>query len=179
MPSQKLSLKELVLAKIYLNQFGEIFAKAPVLLVVSSSIRLSPDVSGLANIIPFVLEGFYVMDDVGPVSLFRSCSPPAAGSLGPIIPLALESFLGLGSLGPGLYPGPSASFPVDDLGLDIPPGKRSFVIVGSLTAGNCVAFLVCPGWSNSTPAAGSGVLDPAVGGLRYTDCIAQWLGCSG
>lgn len=170
-PSPALSFEKLIVARIHLNQFGKISARAFFLLVIFSFIKLSPDVSGLANIIPLLLETSHDTDDTKSFSYFISYCPFIADGLELIIPMALRFALSLGILEPGFCPGSSTYPIIDGLGVNILLGKEFSVIIGSLAPENSVALLVCFGSKDNIHAIRFYVPNYAINCLGHIICV--------
>lgn len=113
--SRKLSFKKLVVAKVYLNQFGKIFAKAFFLLVISLFLISLLIMNGLRyyNIIFFMLETYYTISDIELIIYCNFWLPHIIDNLGLIILLILESFYILGNLGPSFFSGLEISSAID------------------------------------------------------------------
>lgn len=135
-------------------------------------LKLSPNVSNLINIIPFVFETSNAIDNVRYINDFIFCFPSVTNGLELIIFLVLKFALGLDSVGSGFCLGSSVYLIMNNLSIDICLDKRSLVTISSLALGNAAALLICLSKWNDIPTAKSYVLNPIVSGLSYIACIA-------
>lgn len=129
--------------------------------------------SGLANIIPSILETSNATDDLRAISCFIFCCLSATGGLEPVISLASKFALGLGNVRPGFYLKSSAYSVLDDLGVNILFDKIFPININSLASENSAALLFCSSLRNNIFVVKFCMPNPAVSRLSHTAYIAQ------